>query len=181
MTLRTELEALSCVKVIDALFLRRHEPHFLAALPPLQTVAEALRVPILVTDFDIEMCMSGMLGFLENETGLNFKETIEALDRIGAAETAAVLRAVQETLEKHGMTPFRLRADFEGAQEVRVTTFQETHGDLGTMPDEVDEDAQRLYLYAKPGEGEPVMSLLEAFVEGNRTEFIAELARISGE
>jgi hypothetical protein len=118
--------------------------------------------------------MSGMLGFLENSTGLFLPETIDAFDKIGASETASVLRAIEKTLQKHGVILAELRADFAGTREYQITTFRELHGDLGTMPNEVEEDARRLYLYGKPGTGEQVWSLLEAFVEKNRAECLAE-------
>jgi hypothetical protein len=181
MSLRSELKSLSPAKLVEALSIRIYEPPLSTARDRLREVAEPLRVPILVLDFDTEVCMNGMLGFLENSTGLFLPETIEAFDRIGASETASILRAIEKTLEKHGVSPARLRADFAGTQEHQITTFRELHGDLGTMPNEVEEDARRLYLYGKPGTGEQVWSLLEAFVEQNRTACLAEIARLAGE
>jgi hypothetical protein len=181
MSLRAEHEALSPAKLIEALSIRIYKPPLSTARDRLREIAEALRVPILVLDFDTELCMNGMLGFLENSRGLYFPETIEAFEKIGASETVSILRAIERTLERHGVTPSRLRADFAGAQEYQITTFRDLHGDLGTMPSEVEEDAQRLYLYGKAGTGEPVWSLLEAFVEKNRPEFLAEIARVAGE
>lgn len=181
MSLRAELEALSPAKLIEALSIRIYDPPLSTARDRLREVAEPLRVAILVLDFDTEFSMNGMLGFLENSTGLYFPETIEAFDMIGASETISVLRAIEKTLDRHGVTPSKLRADFTGTQEYQITTFRELHGDLGTMPNEVEEDARRLYLYGKPGTGEPVWSLLEAFVEKNRFAFLAEIACIAGE
>jgi hypothetical protein len=74
-----------------------------------------------------------------------------------------------------------LRADFAGTPEYQITTFHKLHGDLGSLPNEVEEDARRLYIYEKPGTGEAVWSLLEAFVETNRAELIAEVERITGD
>jgi hypothetical protein len=181
MSLRSELEALSPAKLIEALSIRIYEPPLSTARDRLREVAEALRIPILVLDFDTEVCMNGMLGFLENSTGLFFRETIDAFHKIGASETASILRAIEKTLERHGVTPARLRADFVGTHEYQITTFRELHGNLGTLPSEVEEDAGRLYLYGKAGTGEPVWSLLEAFVEENRPELFAEIGRMAGE
>src|SRR6202040_4397495 len=99
-------------KLIDALSIRIYEPPLCTARDRLQEIAEPLRVPILVLDFDTEVCMQGMLGFLENSTGLFFAETIDAFEKIGASETVSVLRAIEKTLERHGVTPAQLRADF---------------------------------------------------------------------
>jgi hypothetical protein len=181
MSLRSELEALSPAKLIEALSIRIYEPPLSNARDRLREIAEALRVPILLLDFDTELNMNGMLGFLENSTGLYFAETIEAFDKIGASETVSILRAIEKTLKRHGVTPSGLRADFAGTQEYQITTFRELHGDLGTMPEEVEVDAGRLYLYGKPNTGEAVWPMLEAFVERNRARLLAEIASVAGE
>jgi hypothetical protein len=181
MSLRAELEALSPAKLIEALSIRIYEPPLCTARDRLREIAEPLRVLILVLDFDTEVCMNGMLGFLENSTGLFFPETIDAFEKIGASETVSVLRGIEKTLERHGVTPARLRADFAGAQPHQITSFRELHGDLGTMPSEVEEDARQLYLYGEYGTREPVWSLLEAFLETNGAECLAEISRVAGE
>lgn len=181
MNLHSEFEALPTDKLIDALSICIYEPPLTAARDCLREIAEPLRVPILVLDFDTELNMNGMLGFLENSTGLFFPETIEAFKTIGAFETVAVLQAIGNTLERHGVTPSRLRGDFDGTQEHQITSFQELHGDLGTLPDEVEEDAKRLYLYAEPNTGEDVWALLGTFVEQNRAGLLDEIDRIAGE
>ena len=58
----------------------------------------------LFLDFDTEVSINGMLGFLENSAGLRFPETIEAFDLIGASRTVAVLRDIETTLKRHGVT-----------------------------------------------------------------------------
>jgi hypothetical protein len=181
MSLRLELEALSPAKLIEALSIRIYEPPLSTARDRLREIAEPLRFAILVLDFDTELNMQGMLGFLENSTGLYFPETIEAFDKIGASETTLILRAIERTLERHGITLSGLRTEFAGTQEYKVTTFRELHGDLGTITTEIEEVARRLYVYGEPGTGEAVWSLLEAFVEKNRDGFLAEIARIAGE
>ena len=49
------------------------------------------------------------------------------------------------------------------------------------MPSEVEEIAERLYVYGKPDTAEAVWSLLEAFVAKNRAGFLAEIERVAGE
>jgi len=181
MSLRAELEGLSPAKLIETLSIRIYESPLCTARDRLREIAEPLRVPILVLDFDTEVCMNGMLGFLENSAGLFFPETIDAFEKIGASETVLILRAIEKTLERHRVTPARLRADFAGTQPYQITTFGALHGDLGTMPTEVEEDARQLYLYGEPGTREPVWSLLEAFVETNRANCLTEIARVAGE
>ena len=95
MSLRSELEALSPSDLIEALSICIYEPPLSAVRSRLREVAEALRVPILILDFDTELNMNGMLGFLENSTGLYFTETIEAFEKVGATETVSILRAIE--------------------------------------------------------------------------------------
>lgn len=181
MSLRSELEALSPAELVEALSIRIYEPPLFTALDRRSEIAEALRVPILVLEFDTEVSMNGMLGFLENSAGLYFAETIEAFGKIGATATVSVLYSIKNTLDRHGVTPSSLRADFTATQEFQITTFRELHGDMGTMPQEVQEDAQRLYLYAGPNTSEPVWALLEEFVERNRDQILDEIDGVTGE
>jgi len=67
----------------------------------------------------------------------------------------------------------------DGAGEFEITTFNKLHGNLGSFPAEVEKDAGKLYLYGKPGTREPIWSLLEAFVDKNRTAILAEIESIS--
>jgi hypothetical protein len=90
MSLRTELETLSPAELIEALSIRIFQPPLSSARDRLHDISEALRVPILVLDFDTELSMNGILGFLENSTGGLFPETIDAFEKIGASETVSV-------------------------------------------------------------------------------------------
>src|SRR5262249_34901864 len=96
-------------------------------------------------------------------------------------ETISILKTIKKTLDKHNIAPARLRADFHGTKPHQITTFRELHGDSGPMPNEVEQDAQRLYLSGEPGTREPVWTLLEAFIEGNWLECLAEIGRVAGE
>jgi hypothetical protein len=65
MSLRSELEALSPAKLVEALSIRIYEPPLCMARDRLRENAEPLRVPILVLDFDTEVCVNGMLGMCD--------------------------------------------------------------------------------------------------------------------
>jgi hypothetical protein len=135
-------------------------------------------VVILVLDFDTEVNMQGMLGFLENSTGLYLAETIEAFHRIGAQATADILQNIQGILETHGVSTSQLRSDFDGTTLYQITSFNELHGDLGSLPEVVERDGERLYVYGQPGCGEEVWRFLDAFVDANRYSVLAEVARV---
>lgn len=129
-------------------------------------------------DFDTEVNMQGMLAFLENSIGLYLPETIEAFDRIGAQATAGILRKIMGILETHGVSTWRVRGDFDGTMPYQIASFNELHGDLGSLPEEVEGEAERLYVCAEPGCGEDVWALLDAFVDANRESILAEIARV---
>jgi hypothetical protein len=177
MTLRSELERLSPRELIEALSICIYEPPLSVARERFLAVPSAFRVAVLVLDFDTEVNMQGMLGFLENSTGLFLVETIEAFDLIGAKTTGDTLRRIQAILETHGVSPVQLRDDFAETMPYQITTFNKLHGDLGSLPEEVQGEAMQLYIHAKPGCGEDVWALLDAFVEMNRDKILAEIAR----
>lgn len=181
MSPRSELEGLSGDDLLNALVSQIYDPPLASVRERLPEVAEALRVTILVSDFDIEVNMNGILGFLENSTGLYLAETIEAFEKIRAPATAAVLRDIEKTMRRHGVTPAMLRSDFANVKPYEITSFQKLHGDLGSMPEEITADAQRLYVYDSCGDGEDVGSLLTEFVDLNRTALLAEVERITGD
>jgi hypothetical protein len=176
--LRAEFQHLRPRELVEALSTRIYEPPLSEARDRILAVSSCFRVVVLVLDFDTEVNMQGMLGFLENSTGLFLVETIDAFDCIGARATSDVLRRIDAVLQKHGVTPSQLRADFAGATPYEITSFNETHGDLGTLPDEVEHEAEGLYVHARPGCGEDVWGLLDTFVETNRGDILSEISLI---
>jgi hypothetical protein len=149
MGLRSELEELPAGELIEALSTRIYEPPLSEVRERSLPVVSAFRVVVLVIDFDTEVNMQGMPGFLENSTGLFLAETIEAFDRIGARETSDVLRRIEAILDKHDISPSRLRTGFAGTTPYQITTFEKLYGDLGSLPEEVEREAERLYLYGE--------------------------------
>jgi hypothetical protein len=78
--------------------------------PPLSLLLEgpselpaALHVPMLVIKFNTELYMSGIHGFLENNTGYYLSETIAALEAIGAHTTARTMGNIRSILVRHGV------------------------------------------------------------------------------
>lgn len=66
-----------------------YEPPFSAARERLRELPAALRTVVLVVDFDTEVSMEGMLGFLENSPGRYLPETITAFETIGPRRCCA--------------------------------------------------------------------------------------------
>ena len=123
--------------------------------------------------------MDGILGFLENSTVRYLADTIAALERIAAHDTAAILRTIQKIMADHGVAHERLRADHAHMQEWQITTFAECHGaELSQMADLIGREAEKLYVYdrSRDREGEPVFDLLSGYIEHHRDELVGALA-----
>jgi hypothetical protein len=152
--------------------LQIHEPPFSRLRDDLRSVAEALRIPMLLFEFDTELSMNGILGFLENSTGFYLDDTIDALETIGACGNAATLRAIRQIMADHGVTHERLRSNNARLQEWQITTFTEVHGEgLRPVSKAIHEESRKLYLYDR--EGERVFDLLEAYIERNKDDLVS--------
>jgi hypothetical protein len=178
MSLRPELEGLEPRRLIEAVAMRIYEPSFLDVRPRVLSVPSALRVVILIIDFDTEVTMQGILGFLENSTGLYFAETIEAFDLIKAQATSDTLRRISAILEANLVSPEQLRADLSDLTPYAITSFAKAHGDLGDLPEDVESEAEKLYLHAETGSGEDIWALLDSYVAANRQGLLADLALV---
>jgi hypothetical protein len=171
-----DYRSMSADEILDDLAIRIYEPPLLELREDLRSVPEVLRVPILIIDFDIEVTMNGILGFLENSTGRYLADTIAALEAIGGNHAAAILRTIRRIMAEHGVTHERLRGDLARLQEFQITTFAEVHGEgLRPMSDAIHEEARKLYLYDSMNdrEGERVFDLLEAYIERNKDELVS--------
>lgn len=86
-------------------------------------------VLMLIIDFDTEVAMNGLLGFLGNSTGLYATEIVSALQIIGCSSDAGQLERILETAGRAGMSSEAIQSDRAGSHEYRVTTAKELHGD----------------------------------------------------
>jgi hypothetical protein len=173
-----DYRSMSVDEILDDLAIQICEPPLLKLREDLRSVPEVLRVPILIIDFDIEVTMNGILGFLENSTGRYLADTMAALEAIGANDTAAILRAIQRIMAEHGVTHERLRGDLARMQEFQITTFAECHGEaLSRMADLICQEAQKLYIYdgTHSREGESAFDLLSAYLDQRRDELVSLL------
>jgi hypothetical protein len=174
-----DYSAMSVSEIINELAARRYQPPISSLCEDIRAIPEVLRMPILISDFDSEVQMNGMLGFLENRAGRYLVDTIEALNAISAHKTADTLRAIQRIMSEHGVTVERLRSDLANVQEFQVTSFAELHGErLADMAQQIEDEARNLYLYEEAGE--PVFDLLEAHLQRRRDELLAALKAHTG-
>jgi hypothetical protein len=152
-----------------------YEPPISNLRDQMRSLPPALRIPMLILDFDTELSMQGILGFLENSTGLYLAETIDALDAIGAHGDATTLGRISAIMVEHGVTVEQLRANVGRGELYEITTFRKTHGnDLIPMADRITKEAKRLSLYT---DAESVRDMLEPFIERHKDHLLAAIQR----
>lgn len=105
-------------------------------------VPESLRTIILLIDFDTELSMNGVFGFLENSTGKYLNETITALKLIKAEKDSSIMEEIKELIE--GIN-FNRQIKLEPYQ---VTTFEERHDINERLLERIEELADGLYIYS---------------------------------
>jgi hypothetical protein len=150
-------EGKTAPEILDELGVRIYQPPLLDLRGRVRELPAAFRVPMLVIDFDTEVHMQGILGFLENSTGRYLKETVDALSAIGARRTAATMKGIEEILARHGVDAVTRSGGIEalwaeGGEIVR---------------DEIGAQADHLYVYLPPDQREDIFGMLERFVEEN--------------
>jgi hypothetical protein len=169
----TDYRSMTVAEILEGLFIQIFEPPLSNLRDDLRSVPEVLRIPILIIDLDTEVTMEGMLGFLENFTGLYFVKTIDALETLSAHKAAGTLRSIERIMRDHGVTVERLRKDFDRAQLFQITNFIELHAEeLSPMAEQIEHEARKLDIYDP---AEPVFDLLKAYLDGRRDELIASL------
>lgn len=169
----------SIAEILESLTVKVYEPPLSNLRDDLRSVPDVLRIPILIIDLDTEVAMNGVLGFLENSTGLYLADTIDALRTISAHKAADTLRTIQRIMSDHGVTVERLRTDLNNAQLYQITNFRELHGEeLLPMAEQIEHEARKLNIYDP---AEPVFDLLEAYLRGRREEFVAALEGVAGQ
>jgi len=173
-----DYRSMSTDEILDSLAVQIYKPPLSKLREDLRSVPAVFRIPVLIIDFDTEVCMNSILGFLENSTGFYLADTIAAMEAIGARGTAATLRTIQQVMAEHRVTHERLRGDLARMQEWQISTFAECHGEeLSQMADLVGRESKKLYIYDRmhDREGEDVFVLLSAYIEQRRDELVALL------
>lgn len=174
-----ELRDLPTEDLVSRLLLLVYKPPLSEVRAAIEAQDEPLRVIVLVADFDTEVNMNGLFGFLENSTGLYLSETIEALEMIEAHQTASVLRDVEAVMTRHRIRPQQLREGVNALKPHAVTTFAQVHGVAAVaMAEEVESIGRRLYVY-NPSSSELPLALLCQYIEPRRERLLAALRSAS--
>lgn len=167
-------EPKSVSEILSDLRIRVYEEPLLSLRSTLGELPEVIQVILLITDFETEIIMQGILGFLENSTGEYLPDTIEAFRRIGDQKTVAILMNIVSIMNNHAVTWNDLRQDFQSIELYRITSFSELHGhELNPMAEAIEAKADELYLYH--AENERVSVLFESYVSPHLHELIGLL------
>jgi len=131
---------------------------------------------ILVIDFDTELSINGILGFLENSTGLFLEDTIKTLERIGAYEDCEILKNIQSLMLRYGVNTKQLRDDVNYGKQYDITNFSKTHGNThNDMAYKISEVAEGLYLYQ---DGRNIFTNLVKYININKDTLIEYLREL---
>ena len=141
--------------------------------PSWPNLSNPLHVALLLIDFDTELNMNGILGFLENSTGAYLNQTVDACRLVGAEKTATTLSEIRDAMQRHSVSHHELRADFDGTAEFQITSFSKLHPGREDFADAVDQIANSLYLYDQSRESP--FSLLRAYLEKHSDELLSQL------
>lgn len=134
---------------------------------------DVIRDIILLIDFDTEVTMQGILGFLENSTGLYFKDTINTFEKIQAIEDHKILKKIESVLKKYYISTSVLRKNVNNQGLYNICDFLILHGpDYENMAEEISSLAVRLYIYH---EERNVFDLLTEYVSKEKKFLIQEL------
>jgi hypothetical protein len=176
--MNSNLKELPTPDLVEQLLVGIHEPPFRRLRDRIGTLPEPLRVLMLVGDFDTEVQMNGIAGFLENSSGAHLSPTIEAFEAIKATATAKLLRLIEMTMLKHGITHSMLRASLNGATEFHIVSSADIHSKkVLAMLEEVETLASGLYLY-RPEQPEVIFELLNHFIDSRRTALLEALESV---
>jgi Domain of unknown function (DUF4375) len=137
-----------------------------------------LHLVILLIDCDTEIDMNGMLGFLENPTGRHLKQTIQALQLIGASKSAALFEAVQDCMTKNRITWERLSSDLEGSAEYEISSFRQRHGEaIAAFTSEISRLTRQFSLFNRHRSREDAYAALCGYMDSRVNELRRETAK----
>lgn len=105
--------------------------------PPLSTMREdgsvvnlanPLAAVMLVVDFETEVSMNGIIGFIGNSAGQYARQTVEAMRILDCDEHAEQLAEILDVADAAGMTFAAVQQDRQTQQPFAVSSFSDIHG-----------------------------------------------------
>lgn len=155
-----------CVGIYEA------ETYLIRDKDILKIIPQLIRDCVLLIDFDTEMNMNGIMGFLENSTGQFIEETVEVLERIGAVSDATALHNIKKSLDECGLKASILHANVQNLNEYQVSNFHLTHRNMDNeLLNRIEQEAEHLYIY---NQEQNIFDYLYDYIEANRQSLIHE-------
>lgn len=117
-----------------------YDEELLSVRNRVEELPELLKTIIWVIDFDTELSINGILGFLENSSGRYLNATIRTFRLIEATEDACLLEQIEKRIEG---IDFSSEIELQPSQ---ITTFEQRHRIDGEILSEIEALAAQLYL-----------------------------------
>ncbi|MCM3268846.1 DMP19 family protein [Paenibacillus elgii] len=138
-----------------------------------------LRDIVLLIDFDTELNMNGILGFLENSTGKYLNETIEALERIGAVRDSDAMKAIKRILENYNLSTGQLHRDLQDLEPYEINHFGQVHAITDDeFFEEIQHAADKLTFHSQE---ENIFDHLLTYIEANKRSFVKDVQAMLSE
>lgn len=178
MHLAERLSAVEPSELATQLSLHVYTPAWFRIRNNLRRVPLPLRIVILVLDFDTEVAMSGLLGFLKNSTGRYLKETVEALARIGATRSSLSSKSVVAIARKYRVTFLYPRVRRPVGRPSRTKQFHDLPEKQQYKLSEVISQVGRFFTCDDTGP-EPLRRLLAIYAGRHRGGIIRAVSKLS--
>ncbi|PGM49080.1 DUF4375 domain-containing protein [Bacillus sp. AFS053548] len=149
------------------------ENNFIFEVEYFYKIPDVIRDIILLINFDTELAMEGILGFLENSSGVFINDTIETLEKIHAEQDYIILKNIKSILDENNISTTHLRANTNNQEQFSIQDFSETHGSAyDIMSDRICEIAEKLYITS---EDRNIFDDLIMYVDKNKSLLFKEL------
>lgn len=136
-------------------------------------IPELIRDIILLINFDTELAMEGILGFLENSNGAFLNDTVETLKKIQAEQDYNILNKIRRILVENNISTSHLRANINNQELYTLQDFRETHGSTyDVLAERISEIAEKFYITTNDRN---IFDNLIMYVDKNKSLLIKEL------
>lgn len=171
----TDLYSLSSSEIVEHICdgIYKEDTYLIRDKEILKSIPQLIRDCVLLIDFDTEINMNGIFGYLENSTGQFIELTVEVLERIGAVSDAICLNNIMKILNESGLMTSNLYADVQNLEEYQVSNFSQTHGNIDSeLLKKIEQEAEHLYIYSQDLN---IFDNLFDYIEANKQCLINEL------
>lgn len=161
----------SAIDILNDLGLWAYSPDFAGfeSSGALRDLGNPVSVVVLISNFDTQIDINGIVDFLGNSSGLFARETVDALKLVNCRSDAEVLSRIIDVAEEAGMTHEAVKRDLAPLEPFTVGTFSDFHGDKWNHSCDLIQ-ALRVGI-----DQERIRKALQGFIETNRPALEAAL------